>query len=209
MDLILDPPRAVGPLAIGMSSAEASRVLRDLPGRSKTPGGPAGGTLVQYESGLSISFGVKRERLVDSIEVWRPEREVRILLGALDIFGTPADEVTTALAATTRIDVENEGASVVAPDLLLALWRPFVPENPDDEDGRYFSSVLVAAPGYYDGPTATEAPAPLARPVEPAQGDHGVRLPQKFVPHALASADALKPPVRDESWWRAMATQRK
>ena len=44
-------------------------------------------------------------------------------------------------------------ACVSGSALLLALWRPFVEdENPDEEQGHYFQSVLVAPPGYYDGP---------------------------------------------------------
>jgi hypothetical protein len=31
----------------------------------------------------------------------------------------------------------------------MAFWRPTVPESPDDPDGRFFESVLIAAPGYY------------------------------------------------------------
>jgi hypothetical protein len=32
----------------------------------------------------------------------------------------------------------------------LALWRPVTPESPDDQEGRFFESVLIARPGYCD-----------------------------------------------------------
>lgn len=32
--------------------------------------------------------------------------------------------------------------------------------------------------------------------------DHGVRLPRRFVRHAVATIDALETPPRDEQWWR-------
>lgn len=169
MDLILDPPRAAGPLRIGMPIEEAFRVVSELPGRIERPGDPSGGHLVHYESGLSISVWAARDHLVDAVEVWRPERDVRVLFGDLDVFGTPADDLIAALAAVARVDVEHEGARVTAPDLLLALWRPFVQDDPNDEDGKHFSSVLIAAPGYYDAPPP-EAPRE-ARPVEPAPQD--------------------------------------
>jgi hypothetical protein len=54
------------------------------------------------------------------------------------------------LRRTTTVLDKDDGCSFTAPDLLLALWRPFAPYEPDDEDGRYFQSVLVAEPGYYD-----------------------------------------------------------
>ena len=60
----------------------------------------------------------------------------------------PAADVTERLRALHRLDVSEGGCSFTAPDLLLALWCPVVPEGPEDDEGRYFSSLLVAAPGY-------------------------------------------------------------
>ena len=53
------------------------------------------------------------------------------------------------LGAHTSIEVDEGGRSVTAPDLLLALWRPVVPEGDCDRDGWYFESVVMAGPGYY------------------------------------------------------------
>ena len=53
------------------------------------------------------------------------------------------------LGEHTSIEVDEDGRSVTAPDLLLALWRSVVPESDGDPDGRYFESVLMAGPGYY------------------------------------------------------------
>jgi hypothetical protein len=49
----------------------------------------------------------------------------------------------------------------------LSLWRPFeADDEPREEQGYYFSAVLVAAPGYYDTPTQaarrSSPPAPGA-----------------------------------------------
>ena len=60
-----------------------------------------------------------------------------------------ADAVVEALREHTTIQVEEDGHSFTAPDLLLALWRSVVPEDDDDPEGRHFESVLVARPGYY------------------------------------------------------------
>jgi hypothetical protein len=70
----------------------------------------------------------------------------------IDVFGIPADDVARQIQSHTRVVVEDEGGSLTAPDLLLALWRPFLPEDADDPEGRYWRSALVAASGYYDGP---------------------------------------------------------
>jgi hypothetical protein len=68
----------------------------------------------------------------------------------MNLFGTPADELVERLSEDARTEVSEGGRSVTAPDLLLALWRAAIPESPAEDDGRYFESVLVARPGYYD-----------------------------------------------------------
>ncbi|WP_259464901.1 hypothetical protein [Streptomyces sp. TLI_171] len=41
----------------------------------------------------------------------------------------------------------------IAHDLLLSFWRPFeADDDPSDEQGHYFTTVLLARPGYYDTP---------------------------------------------------------
>ena len=72
-----------------------------------------------------------------------------VLFRGVDIFGTPADTLVERLREVTSIDVEEDGHSVTAPGLLLALWRSVVPDDDNDPDGRYFESVLIAKPGYY------------------------------------------------------------
>ena len=67
----------------------------------------------------------------------------------IDVFAVPATGLTDRLRAVTPVEVHEDGRRVVAPELLLAFWRAVLPEGPDDEDGKYFESVLVAAPGYY------------------------------------------------------------
>ncbi len=63
------------------------------------------------------------------------------------------DVVTRMSEITTIVAAEDDPASFVAPDLLLSFWRPFQgDDDPDDEQGYYFNSVLLARPGYYDGP---------------------------------------------------------
>jgi hypothetical protein len=53
-----------------------------------------------------------------------------------------------------------------ARELYLALWRPFAAgDDPDETQGYFFQSVLVARPGYDDTPA--EAAARLAAGREP------------------------------------------
>jgi hypothetical protein len=50
----------------------------------------------------------------------------------------------------------DDPASFIAGDLLLSFWRPFAADDePEEEQGYYFSSALLARPGYYDTPAQT------------------------------------------------------
>lgn len=151
MELIIDPPRGAGPIAIGMPFHQAEDALRAIagfvpprPGKRVAPG------FAHYESEMSIAVEPDRSGNVRSIEVYRPTLGVDVLYRDISIFGLPADDVIRRLSGYARLEVDGEGLRVLAPELLLSLSRDTLPEGPDDEDGRYFEAVLVAAPGYYD-----------------------------------------------------------
>jgi hypothetical protein len=151
MDLIVDPPRAVGPLSIGMPILDAERLLYAidgavLPARDsrRNPG------FVHFESEMSIQVepdGVGRLR---SVEIYRPSSGVRVLYGEISIFETPADELIVTLGEQTPLEIESDGLSVVAPELLIALSRDMLEVGTDGIEGRYFASMLMAKPGYYE-----------------------------------------------------------
>ena len=104
--------------------------------------------VVERPSGLSIFVYFDAADAVEAIEFGRPQGSDLVSLRDIDIFGTPADALVEMLREYAAIEIEEDGHSVTAADLLLALWRSVVPEHDDDPDGRYFESVLVAAPGY-------------------------------------------------------------
>lgn len=161
LELIIDPPHAVGPIAIGMSFDDAVQVLRSIDGyvvSEPTPRQSPG--FAHYDSGLSIELGPDGSGRVKAIEVYRPGPEVDVLYRDIPLFSLPAVEVVRRLAELVRVVEEDDGLSYVAPDLLLSLGRNIIPEDEHDEDGRYFDSVLVAAPGYYDGPFGPAYPDP-------------------------------------------------
>lgn len=148
IDLVLDPPHAVGPIRLGMTLGEAQRAMRALPGYEGDEGSPF---WAHYASGLSIAVETTREGEVTSVEVYAGEPSgMRVVLRGTGLLEEPAEDVVRVLAASEALEITEGGRQVVAPALLLALWRPTLPERPDDEDGRFFSSVLVARPGYYE-----------------------------------------------------------
>jgi hypothetical protein len=147
----LEPPDGVGLLRLGMTADEAKAALEQL---GEVELGRQDGLYAQRPSGLGFTAHLGADDRVNAIEVWRPQADDVVHYRDVDVFGLPALEVVARLGrlATVRPD-EDDPSSHVAPDLLLSFWRPFAgDDDPDDPQGYYFSSVLVARPGYYDTP---------------------------------------------------------
>lgn len=76
----------------------------------------------------------------------------------VDVFGLPALEVVERLRRHIDVLPNEDDAGFTARELYLALWRPFAADDdPDEAQGYFFQSVLVAMPGYDDTPTETAA----------------------------------------------------
>lgn len=155
MDFVLDPPYAVGPLRLGMTTDEAGVALETLGPLMPTASGELA---VHLPSGLgfSVGFGVGPTRgRVNVIEAWRPHERDVVRYRDVDVFRIAALEVVERLRRHIDL-VPNEDDD--APELYLALWRPFAADDdPAEEQGHFFQSVLVARPGYDDTPAAAAA----------------------------------------------------
>ena len=151
MTLEVVPPDGVGPVRIGMTMDEAKAALAAIEGY--VPATAPGTLTATYDSGMSIELEPAADGTLGAIQVYRPHGPLRVEYQGIDLLRTPAAQVVEQLGALTGLEEDEGGRSYVASDLLLSLWRPFVEdENPDEEQGHYFQSVLVAQPGYYDAP---------------------------------------------------------
>ncbi|MBO1336320.1 hypothetical protein [Streptomyces sp. VRA16 Mangrove soil] len=151
MDLHVEPPTGVGPLRLGMTREESAPALESLRAPGFHSPRDRAGVWLHRPDGLGISLEHLAGRLA-AVELWNPLGGAdRVLYRGLDLFGTPAAAVRERLARTAALTPGDDGISYVAPDLLLALWRSNASDDPADPN-HYFASVLVAAPGYYDGP---------------------------------------------------------
>ncbi|WP_235023615.1 hypothetical protein [Streptomyces sp. WAC05374] len=96
---------------------------------------------------------------LQAVELARPTAATdRVVFHDVDVFALPAHEVVTRMRehATIEADLEDP-ASFIAPDLLLSFWRPFeADDDPDEEQGYYFTTILLGRPGYYDTPAEAE-----------------------------------------------------
>lgn len=155
MDIILNPPVGVtqpdsaAQLLVGMPFDQAMQAARAIPGFIEPSGSGGEQGFISYESEMSISIGVDRNQNVESIEIYRPMSDFTVTYQGVNIFESAAEDVIQTLSARTVVEVEDDGLQATAPELLMAFSRDTLPDGPDDEDGRYFESVLIAAPGYY------------------------------------------------------------
>jgi hypothetical protein len=155
MIITLIPPDVAGPLRIGATGQDAVDTLRQLgvPLVLCRTADSRPGWGVHRPSGLFIGVYFDTHDHVEAIEFGRPRDNTgdAVTYNELDVFATPAVDLVMQLRHHTIVHEEEDGHAFTAPDLLLALWRPTTPETPDDdEDGRYFESVMLARPGYYD-----------------------------------------------------------
>ncbi|MFB7447560.1 hypothetical protein [Streptomyces sp. NPDC056194] len=154
MDFDLAPPTGVGPLQIGMTRQSADTALDSLRDLSALSESDRPGQHVFRPSGLMISIHCMRD-VLEAVELGRPStRTDRVVFRGLDVFALPARELVQRLGEHTSIEADpDDPVCFVAPDLLLSFWRPFAADDePEEEQGYYFSSVLLARPGYYDTP---------------------------------------------------------
>jgi len=147
------PPSEVAGVTIG-STREVARdrcALLGEPEEFRRGGDGPPSFVVRRSSGLSLFVYFDSDDRVEAIEIGRPASDEDVVLHLdHDVFATPAEELIEVCRGGNVVEVDEQGRAVTLPDLLLALWRPTVPEGPEDAEGRYFESVLLARPGYYE-----------------------------------------------------------
>lgn len=155
MNFELHPPQAAGPLRIGAAGHDTVEILKQFGDPEvfcRTAGSrPAWG--VHRPSGLFIITYFDANDRLEAIEFGRPEsKDDAVTYDGLDVFTTPTAGLITQLRQHCTVHEEEDGHAFTAPGLLLSLWRPVTQRSPDDQEGRFFESVLIAPPGYYDRP---------------------------------------------------------
>jgi hypothetical protein len=143
----LHPPQAAGPLSIGATGHDTVLTLKQLGTPQvlcRTAGSrPAWGA--HRPSGLFISACFHSDDRLEAIEFGRPgSNDDTVTYDGLDVFTTPAAGLITQLRHRTTVHQEEDGHAFTAPSLLLCLWRPVLPQSPDDQQGRFFNPQVLA-----------------------------------------------------------------
>ncbi|MFH9657786.1 hypothetical protein ACH4NF_15930 [Streptomyces sp. NPDC017248] len=157
MDLVLDPPRGVAPILLGMTLDEAlaavpdwgePRVLR-RPSRNSAK---ASWTLDHVGVQALVEGGAH----VTAIELWWPGEgrtsSTRVLLEGDEVFTTPAEDLFRRAAERGWTVDTSQPEYPVIPGVSLGFTRQTSQEAERDADGlpKYVTSVLVGGKDYYD-----------------------------------------------------------
>ncbi len=143
----LSPHVGAGVVRFGMSRSEVKRALGDpVKSYPKLPGAPL--TDTYFGADLQVSFDPADR--VEYIELNGPGA-VKAVFQGRSLFELPADDVLEWMKRFAEYDPDNPeiGYSYVYPDLDLSLWRPTLPEGPEDDEGRSFRSIGMGRAGYY------------------------------------------------------------
>lgn len=144
----LTPLKGVGLISFGMKredtqcETEFSRQILE-----KSVDGEA--LLNPYDSSTFQVFFDENET-VEDIEL-SSGGDIPVIYKGMSVFEMPATELIQVISEDTPYD-ENDselGYSYIFPLLELSVWRPVIPDSPDDEDGQYFSTIGIGRKGYY------------------------------------------------------------
>jgi hypothetical protein len=143
------PHVGVGPVKLGMTREEVHRVMPGPREYFLKGLNPEHETDAFHESGFQVFYGGEMP-VVEYIELSRGAG-FRVLYRGLDVFATPADQVLAHVSGDAAFDPDDPelGYAYIFPDLDLSLWRPVLPESPEDPEGREFSTIGIGAAGYY------------------------------------------------------------
>jgi hypothetical protein len=144
----VEPLKGIKPILLNMTREESRSVMGFTPLTfRKSPFNPTD-TDAYLDNCFQVFFD-ETDR-VEYIEL-SPNKSFEVVYKDIDIFNTEAAKLIELIskdAAYSEKDPEL-GYSYIFPELELSLWRPVLPENENDTEGRYFATVGVGKRGYY------------------------------------------------------------
>ena len=142
------------PLRFGMSKAEARDAL-SIWGTPEEEDSVSTTRLRVRDPQLTrdIFAHFERDERLTAIELWRPEpgdTVVNVMFGELDLFSGPAEEIMGQLRSQGIAVDQSDPFFPSCPEIALGFNRDGGDDRDDRGLSRYFESVLIAPPGYYN-----------------------------------------------------------
>ncbi|MFJ4919945.1 hypothetical protein [Streptomyces sp. NPDC088725] len=156
MDLVLDPPRGVAPIMLGMTLDEAVAAVPDGWGAPRVWREPGPAKACWDLDHVDVQALVEGGTHVTAIELWWPGEcrtsSTRVLIEGDEVFTTPAEDLFRSAAARGWTVDTSDPEYPVIPGVSLGFTRQTSQEAEEDADGfpRHVTSVLVGGPDYYD-----------------------------------------------------------
>jgi hypothetical protein len=158
MDLVLDPPRGVAPILLGMTLDEALAAAPDNWGESRVLRRPSRNSAKASWTldHVGVQALVEGGTAVTAIELWWPGEgrtsSTRVLLDGDEVFTTPAQSLFTRAAERGWTVDTSQPEYPVIPGVSLGFTRQTSQEVERDADGlpRCVTSVLVGGKEYYN-----------------------------------------------------------
>ena len=107
-----------------------------------------------YYENPYFSIHYDQNNFVEYIEVSNlNSNQYKLILENIDIFNTEAIELIKKLKIKLGINYDESDPEIpysfIFPDIELSFWRPIIPENEFDSEGKYFETVGIGIKGYY------------------------------------------------------------
>src|SRR5262249_29981179 len=148
----VNPHVGVGPVKLGMTRDEVHRLMPgpNIPFR-KSPDDKHE-TDAFHDAGFQV-FYTGDAPVVEYIEL-SAGLGLQAIYDGISVFEKDASEVVAHISRNAAFDPDDWelGYSYVFRALDLSLWRPFLPESPNDPEGRQFMTIGIGVKGYYAKP---------------------------------------------------------
>jgi hypothetical protein len=142
----MQPLVGVGPIKFGMTRSEVRDILADL-GQPKSALRPPD-TDCFFENAIQVSYdGDGRVEFIETAA----SSDFRVLFHGSALHEMPAEDAVRLVSQLAEYDKDRpeHRYSYIFPALQLSLWRPVLPSDHNDSEGRRFEAVGVGKEGYF------------------------------------------------------------
>ncbi len=142
------PHGGVGPVRLNMTRAECRAAMPGPPNVFRKGADDAVSTDAWHDNSFQVFYDANER--VEFIELSEAPA-IESLFDGVAVLRVPADEAVRHIERFAAFDPSDPELpySYVFSALDLALWRPTLPEDEHDPDGRTFSTVAVGVRGYF------------------------------------------------------------